>query len=382
MSRSRRPGPRFALLGLVLLAFSSVPGALPDGWPDPPPVSAEAYALVDASTGQVLAAHRADERRPVASTVKLLTALTVLEHASPDDTVEVGTEVVGIGGASTGLRPGERYTVDELLAALLVRSGNDAAMALAIHVGGTLETFLHMMEERAEALGLEGLVLASPSGLDDRNRLSAAQLATIARAAHADPTIRRVAAAASLTLDGRRRGANRNLLLGAYEGATGLKTGYTLAAGWSLVGSAERDGRALVAVVLGAAGPDARFADAAALLDHGFAAFAQVSAAVEVTLRTGRGEVGLAAGPRHVVVPATDPALTLSPLLFVEVPEDPGTVTVSWQGTELAELEVTIDDRRRPAADGGAAIGRYLVDRLHAGVRGTLQGAGAATVVP
>lgn len=290
MRRTRR---RLAA-GLVVAAIGLLPGAVgiasgqvvetappstavewsdqrPAGWPAPPPASAQAYVLVDALTGQVLAARGAEQPRVVASTVKLLTILTALETLDGDDVVVVH-EAAAIGGAGASVDPGERWEVVDLLDAILVRSGNDAATALAAATtDGDLDAFVDRMREVADRLGVsEDAVIQDPTGLDDTNRLSATDLALIARAALADDRVVSAARQADVELPDGGPTENRNLLVGSYEGATGLKTGFTTEAGYCLVATAERDERSLVAVVLGAREDPARFEEAAALLDLGF----------------------------------------------------------------------------------------------------------------
>ena len=244
----------------------------PGAWPDPPPATAQSFVLLDADTGQVLAERAADEPRLVASTVKLLTVITALQDLDLDDEVVVGPEAdPGEGGAGASVDPGETWTVADLLDAILVRSGNDAARALAGAVtDGDLDAFTDRMEATAERLGLDDVVLTEPTGLGDANELSARALGTIARVALADPRIVASASRDTVDLPDLPVLGNRNLLIGDYDGATGLKTGHTSAAGWCLVASAEREGAELVAVVLGAREDADRFSEAAALLDHGF----------------------------------------------------------------------------------------------------------------
>lgn len=247
--------------------------ALPsDDWPTPPPASAQAYVLVDALTGQVLAERDAGDARVVASTVKLLAVLTALETLSVDDEVVVGP-AAAIGGAGSSVDPGETWRVGDLLDAVLVRSGNDAALALAEAAAGTPEAFVEQMRATAEDLGMQDSTITEVTGLDDANRLSARDLATVARVALADERIRASAGRRTVDLPDAGVQENRNLLIGAFPGATGLKTGYTDLAGYCLVASARRDGRELVVVVLGAREDPARFDEAAALLSHGFDRF-------------------------------------------------------------------------------------------------------------
>lgn len=257
-------------------------GQRPAGWPAPPPASARAYILMDARTGQVLAERDADDLRIVASTVKLLTVVTALQTLDMDDEVVVGP-AAAVGGAATSTDPGERRTVAELVDAVLVRSGNDAALALAEAAGdGDLDAFVAQMNAVAAELGLEGAEIEEPTGLDDSNRLSARHLATVARAALADDRVRASASQPVVDLPDLGSQENRNLLVGSYPGATGLKTGFTTLAGHCLVASAERDGVELVAVVLGAREDPARFDEASALLDL---AFDDLAAAEHAPLR-------------------------------------------------------------------------------------------------
>jgi serine-type D-Ala-D-Ala carboxypeptidase (penicillin-binding protein 5/6) len=336
------------------------------GWPQAPDVSAEAFVLMDAGTGQVLAEERADERRPVASTVKVLTALTVLDRADLDDLVEVGDEVL-VGGASVGLSPGDEWTIEQLLDGLLIRSGNDAAEALAAHVAGDLDAFVELMQEDAEALGIENLTLTSVSGLDDGNLLSARDLGILSRVALEDEELRPLLGRARATLPGLGQVRNRNELLGAYTGANGVKTGYTQAAGFSLVASARRDGRELIAVVLDAAEDPARFQDAAALLDHGFEEFRSEPVSASLRLLVGGGSHEVEVGEMSVDVPA-DASLELA--LGPPVRPEPGSLTVGLEvdGEVLGEVGAEVGEGPEPVS-GGAAVGRALADGAYAGMR-------------
>jgi serine-type D-Ala-D-Ala carboxypeptidase (penicillin-binding protein 5/6) len=396
VTRSSRPDPRpgrtggqlscvlgllvVSLLGVAPVAAQEAPSeapvqlvepVVPAGWPRPPAVEAETFVVVDASTGQVLADVGADVRRPVASTVKLLTALTVLRHARPSEVVEVDAAAAAVGGAGVGLRPGQRWSVEELVAAMLVRSGNDAATALAVHVGGSVPGFVAMMEAEATALGLDGVVLRDPTGLDDRTRMSARDLAVLGRAALAEPTIARLSALESFGLPGRRGMPNRNELVGRYPGATGLKTGFTDAAGYALVASATRDGRDLVAVVLGAPSDEARFTAASQLLDHGFGAFTVSEVGVSLGLRVTGATVPVTSGTLPLTLPVVAPRAGVETFLPVELPPA-GTrveVGVGWETTTLGTVPVEVGSDPRPPVVGGAAARRWLGDRLHASLR-------------
>ena len=227
--------------------------------------SAGAAVLMDADTGEVLYEHRADERRLIASTTKIMTALVALDCARLQDTVEV-TAGHMVEGSSMYLQPGETVTVEELLYGLLLCSGNDAALCLADHCGG-LDAFVERMNEKARALGMVNTSFENPNGLDGENHYSTARdMAILAAYAVNDPTFVRFCSTTSVTV-GDRTMSNHNKLLKKLPGCIGLKTGYTNAAGRTLVSCCVRDGRRLVAVTLND-GND--WADHAALYDWGF----------------------------------------------------------------------------------------------------------------
>lgn len=322
--------------------------------------------LVEGRTGQRLAATDADARRPVASTIKLVTGLVATAALPSGTRVVPGEEVLGVGGASAGLVPGEAWLVDDLIAALLLRSGNDAAVALATAVAGGEAAFVSRMEARLADLGIEA-ELASASGLDAGDRLSAGELATVARAVLAEPRLAGPAARRSVVLGDGTVLENRNLLLGRVDGATGLKTGFTSAAGWSLVGTAERDGRTLVVVVLGAADEAQRLALVGRLLEHGFAATRVVGTASSVELRTGRGTVSLAADAGPLTVPTAQVPRAAWPVALD--PDAPPTrVTVLVEDREAATATVTRTDGRRDAA-GTAGLGAAAASGAYAALR-------------
>ncbi|HET9672368.1 MAG TPA: serine hydrolase [Actinomycetota bacterium] len=245
-----------------------------------PPVEARAALLLDLSAGQVLFERAAHDRVPIASLTKMMTALVVMERGRLDRVVRVDPAAVfdrGDYGASStlGLRAGERISVRGLLGGLLLGSANDAAEALAIDAAGSVDAFVDRMNDRARELGMRRTRFASPHGLDDRGRSTAADLGRLIGAAMREPTFSRLVSrrVVAIRSAGRptRRIQNRNVLLWLYRGTTGGKTGFTSGAGFCLVATARREGRELAAIVLG--GGDEVFSDAAALLDHGFAAY-------------------------------------------------------------------------------------------------------------
>lgn len=240
-----------------------------------PDVTAESVALADIDTGQILVAQRPDQRRPIASTTKIMTALLVLEAVRPGDVVTVSEYAAVQTGAELGVKPGEKITVRNLLYALLLQSANDAAVALAEHVAGSVEQFLARMNDRAHQLGARDTHFESPNGLDDRGYSTARDMALLTVEAFRNPTFTEVVSRKFVDIPAPRGEPrhlqNRNALLWLYPDATGVKTGFTSAAGFCLVGAAERNGLRLTAVVLGA--PTDAFSDAAALLDFGFETF-------------------------------------------------------------------------------------------------------------
>ena len=210
--------------------------------------SASAAVLMDADTGQVLYEKEPHRRMRIASTTKLMTALVALEQGGLEREITV-TAAHMAEGSSMYLRPGERLTTEELLYGLLLCSGNDAALAVTECAGGAVP-FVEKMNEKAAALGMRNSHFANPNGLDDEGHYSTAyDMALLGCAAVNEPTLRRMASTRTAVVGGRTL-TNHNKLLARLEGCVGLKTGYTKAAGRTLVSCAERDGRRLVAVTL------------------------------------------------------------------------------------------------------------------------------------
>lgn len=246
----------------------------------PPSVSARSAALINASDGSVYFAHNADERLGPASTTKLMTALVVAERCSADEVVCISPDAVGIEGSSVYLVANERLTVRELLYALLLSSANDAAAALAIFAAGSVEDFCVLMNDRAHAMGLRDTRFTNPHGLyDEEHYTTARELALIAAEVLRIPLLREIVSTYKQTIphDGipdRRLLVNHNKLLRSYEGAIGMKTGFTKRTGRTLVSAAERDGLTLIAVTLDA--PD-DWRDHTAMLDWGFESYEVVT---------------------------------------------------------------------------------------------------------
>lgn len=238
----------------------------------PPSISAPSSVLVDLTSGRVLWGRAPRDERPIASLTKIMTVLLALERTSLDDVVTVSERATAESGSELGLVPGERIVVEDLLYALLLQSSNDGAIALAEHVGGSVERFVRMMNRRARQLGLRDTSFTSPHGLDDDGTSTARDLAGLTTEAFRHPAFVRIARTKVREIPAPsgppRRIQSRNAMLWLYRGSVGVKTGFTSAAGFCLVAAAERDGRRFGAIVLGA--PAAAFSDAAAVLNHGF----------------------------------------------------------------------------------------------------------------
>ena len=232
--------------------------------------SATSAILVDAESGRVLYEQNADAKMLIASTTKIMTALVAIREGDPSDLVTVSREAAYTEGSSMYLKVGEKLTLETLLYGLMLCSGNDAAVAIAEHVGGSVEGFVRLMNETAKDLGMTQSSFANPNGLDDALHYSTARdMARLACAAMDDPTLVRIASTRSVTLGGRTM-TNHNKLLSMMEGCIGLKTGYTRAAGRTLVSCAERGGQRLVVVTL-QDGND--WVDHQTLLEYGFSAY-------------------------------------------------------------------------------------------------------------
>ena len=230
-------------------------------------LSARRAYVLDAVSGRVLYEKNANERSLIASTTKIMTALIVCEQCNVLDRMRIPKEAVGIEGSSMYLQEGEILTIQELLYGLMLCSGNDAAVALAIYCGGTVEGFSELMNDKARNLGLRHTHFENPNGLDSQQHYStAADLAKLAAYAMENPIFRKTVSTKSIRI-GQRQLVNHNKLLWRIAGADGVKTGYTKAAGRILVSSAERSGRRLVVVTLDA---PMDWNDHEVLLEHGF----------------------------------------------------------------------------------------------------------------
>jgi len=263
-----------ALVGVVLCALLlTAPTALAQRADAPRLQGAKAAIVMEATTGDVLLAHNADQRRQIASTTKLMTVLVALERGDLDDVFSAADYDPAPAESQIGLRSGERMSVRDLLRAALLPSANDAAATLAVGTMGSTPDFVREMNRRAQALGLRNTHFANPIGLDDPENYSTAHdLARLAVRLRRSEFFRRTTDLEHATL---RSGAmnrtvhNRNELVGRVSAVNGVKTGYTRRAGNVLVGSASRDGVTVISVVLGEPTERARDSDSLTLLRYG-----------------------------------------------------------------------------------------------------------------
>lgn len=241
----------------------------------PPEISAQTAIMVEANSGEVLYEKNADQKAYPASITKIITALLAIENGSLDKKVKVSANAAGVEGSSIYLEAGEVIPLRDLVYGLMLRSGNDAAIAISEAIGGSTGRFVIMMNKRARELGAFHTNFMNPNGLHDPEHYTTARdMALIAAAAMKNPEFKKVAGAKSWVA-GRGEGKynyfyNKNKVVYQYSGGNGIKIGYTKAAGRTLVASSERDGMELICVVMNA--PD-WFNDTYKLMDHAFSQY-------------------------------------------------------------------------------------------------------------
>jgi D-alanyl-D-alanine carboxypeptidase (penicillin-binding protein 5/6) len=280
---------RYILNGMLFTVLMVI--ALPVIACAQPEITAGTGLVMDMRNGQVLFGKDAEKKMYPASTTKILTALVVLKNCALDEPVTVSEKAVLPGGSAVGLQPGERLSVQDILYAMMLSSANDGAESLAEHVGGSVEGFAAMMNKEARNLGAANSHFVNPHGMPNAEHYTTAKdLAIIARAAMQNATFRKIVGTyhhriernLPKPVDGIPQVdfVNHNRMIWPssmfyYQGATGMKTGYTVAAGQCLVASARRGDRELLSVVLNSQGYDV-YKDTRILLDYGFSAFTPV----------------------------------------------------------------------------------------------------------
>jgi len=235
-----------------------------------PDINARSAIVIDFDSGRVLYEKNAYQKRPMASTTKIMTAIVALEYGNLDDVVTVSKNAASIWGSTIKLTSGEQLTLKELMYGLLMCSGNDAAIAIAEHIGGSVESFLIMMNNKAKDIGALNTNFTSPHGLDETGHYSTAyDMAIITKYALEIPLFNEIVKTKSIQ-SGKRFMSNTNEMLTSYEGADGVKTGYTGKAGRCLITSATRDGRRFISVVLFCDSRDQRALSSKKILDYAF----------------------------------------------------------------------------------------------------------------
>ena len=315
------------------------------------PIQSRAALLMEKTTGQVLYAPNEHEQLEPASVTKIMTLLLTMEAIDSgtigyDDVVTVSAYAAGMGGSQVYLAEGEQITVEELLKAVCVASGNDAAAALAEKVAGVSDRFVEKMNQRAAELGMNDTHFANCTGLTAEGHVTSAHdIAVMSRELILKhPDIRRFT---TIWMDTIRGGtfqlANTNKLIRFYDGATGLKTGYTASAGYCISATAERDGMELIAVVMKGPDRDTRNNDAKTLLNYGFSTYALVTAMPEQPLMPVPVDMGTAD--------------TVQPVLASEG----NTVLVEREKAGMLERKVTLEPRVTAPVAAGQPLGELTV---------------------
>lgn len=268
---------------LLMLSFFMVMAAAPmPAAAGVPAITGEAAVLMDFSNGQLLYAKNPDQRMYPASTTKIITAIIALESGRINDMVTVPLEASIVEGSAIGLQDGERISLGDLIYGLMLNSGNDCAIAIACHLGGSVDGFVRLMNKKAAEIGAANTHFNNPNGLPEPSHYSTARdMALIAGYAMRNPDFREIVATKIQTIERNDPEAqvflsNSNRMLWNYDGAVGVKTGYTEEAGQCLVTEAVRDGRELISVVMKSEGLNI-WSDSAALLDYGFMNFKTVT---------------------------------------------------------------------------------------------------------
>lgn len=342
----------------IILAFALMACGLPAARAEGVEVAAPSAILMDAATGTVLFEKNAHEKLAPASVTKVMTLLLVMEalesgRISWDDMVTASEAAAGKGGSQVYLEVGEQMSMDEMLKSVVVSSANDCATALAEHIAGSEAAFVELMNARAAELGMADTHFVNCTGLDDdpnaaEHLTSAYDIAVMSRELLKHEEIKKYTTIWMDTVRGGQFGlSNTNKLVRFYNGTTGLKTGYTRAAGHCLSASAERDGIELIAVVLHCDSSADRFQSAKALLDYGFANYALVSAETPEPLAPVRVKLGV----QELVTPVLQAS---SPILVGkgELPRVTKSVTVAGEvtapvaaGQELGTMTIEADGR-------------------------------------
>ena len=369
------------IIPLLLMLCRLAPGALAASPEAGPEIAAPSAVLIEKETGRVLYEKGADEPRAPASVTKVMTLLLAAEAVdegalSLDETVTASSRAAGMGGSQVWLEQGEEMSVAELIKCVAVVSANDCAVALAEHIAGSEAAFVERMNARARELGLANTHFTNCTGLfdDGGHYTSALDLAVMSRELLGHEWIKEYTTIWTDSIRGGEFGlANTNKLLRSLPGCTGLKTGWTNAAGYCVAASCEREGTEYIAVVMGAESSESRNADAASLIEYGFANWA-LCPALDSALPRVRVELGEAdtvqpelpgggmvllergdiqALERRVELPESVPAP-------VEAGDKLGTLTLTSGGRTLAQLPLTASESAARLSAGGILLRMLL----------------------
>jgi len=353
---------RFLCLLFALIIFLCPAEALAS---DAPSVSARSAVLMCADNGKVIFEKNSREKLPMASTTKIMTCLVALERGNLSDTVEIAPEAVGVEGSSLYLAKGDTSPLSDLLYGLMLRSANDAAAAIAFHIAGGIEEFACIMNEKAAELGLSDTHFTNPHGLQNEEHYTTAyDFALLASYAMQNETFAKIVSTSDHTVslnggDLKKPIVNHNRLLRTYEGACGVKTGFTKTSGRCLVSAAKRDGVTLIAVTLNA---PSDWADHRAMLDYGFSKYVKtdvfekgfsrefpLAGAGTVTATSSEGFSVVAEKGAEIKVHVEGPHLIFAPVKKGDVL---GYAVVTVSGTErgrvplIAEYDVIIEEEK------------------------------------
>ncbi len=242
-----------------------------------PQINSRIALIYDRASGKIMYEKNGNKQTPMASTTKIMTAIVVLENANLKDVVTIDSKAAGMGGSRLGLKKNDKITVNDLLYGLMLRSGNDAAVALANHVGGSIEGFAEMMNAKAKEMGLTNSHFVVPHGLDNEGHYTTAyELAKMADYALQIEKFKEIVSTYSttITINGYPKAINNtNKLLGSVAGVYGVKTGFTNGAGRCLVAACERDNLDIITVIIGADTNNQRTEDSKELIEYAYKEF-------------------------------------------------------------------------------------------------------------
>ena len=246
-----------------------------------PTINSRAYVVIDRKTNTILVEKNENQKKKMASTTKIMTALVVIEHADLSDIVEVSKKSASTGGSRLGLKTGDKLTVSDLLYGLMMRSGNDSAVALAEYVAGSISDFANLMNEKAKSLGLSNTHFVTPHGLDeDEHYTTAYELAILSNYAMNNEIFAKIVGTKNytITINGYPKNlTNTNELLGVLNGVYGIKTGFTNGANRCLDTCCKRGDMDIICVVLGADTKKYRTTDSIKLIEYAFRNFTYVN---------------------------------------------------------------------------------------------------------